>query len=64
MDLPKGIKQVFMPLVHVELEYILMVLHANHGCKTKTAKALGISRATLYRKLNFYSLEQDQRIIK
>ena len=38
-------------LSDIENELILKALKSNNGNKAQTAKALGISRATLYRKL-------------
>lgn len=43
-------------LENLEKEVILYTLKRNNGNKRKTAKALGISERTLYRKLNQYNL--------
>ena len=40
-----------MTLAEMEKRYILEVLKANGGNKSKTAELLGISRAALWRKL-------------
>jgi transcriptional regulator with PAS, ATPase and Fis domain len=43
-----------MTLAEVEREHILRVLRYHHGNASKAAKTLGISRTTLWRKLNQY----------
>jgi DNA-binding NtrC family response regulator len=62
-DLPEEIAQVLptaqvarkvRSLAEVEREYILAVLAAAEGNKTKAAEQLGIGQATLYRKLKTY----------
>jgi transcriptional regulator of acetoin/glycerol metabolism len=55
-DLPEShrwpaAKHRLSPLEQVERDTILRVLHENQGNKTRTAQALGIGRATLYRRL-------------
>jgi DNA-binding NtrC family response regulator len=45
------------PLEEVERNYILAVLRANAGNKTRTAEQLQIGTATLYRKLKQYEDE-------
>ena len=45
-------------LSDIENELILKALQSNKGNKAQTAKALGISRATLYRKLKAVSAER------
>ncbi|MEO6420959.1 MAG: helix-turn-helix domain-containing protein, partial [Polyangiaceae bacterium] len=45
-----------LPLEEVERQYILAVLEANGGNRTKTAVDLRIGAATLYRKLKGYGL--------
>jgi len=42
------------PLEHVERDYILAVVRANHGNKAAAADQLQIGIATLYRKLKQY----------
>ena len=42
------------PLKEVERDYILAVLRANDGNKTRAAEQLKIGAATLYRKLKGY----------
>jgi two-component system response regulator AtoC len=44
-----------MPLAEVERRYILEVLEANQGNKSKTAEQLGISRSALWRKLKHFN---------
>jgi DNA-binding NtrC family response regulator len=44
-----------MPLAEVERQYILKVLEANQGNKSKTAELLGISRSALWRKLKGFN---------
>ncbi|MGQ9631757.1 MAG: sigma 54-interacting transcriptional regulator [bacterium] len=41
----------FLPLAEMERRYVLEVLEATGGNKTKAAEILGISRATLYKRL-------------
>jgi transcriptional regulator with PAS, ATPase and Fis domain len=62
-DLPEDVRlsvprpssaDLTMPLADVERQYILAVLDANDGNRTKTAEQLGIGAATLYRKLRSY----------
>lgn len=48
-----------MSLDEVEREHIARTLLHHDGNRERTAKALGISRKTLYRKLQGYGLEQD-----
>ena len=43
-----------MPLAEMERHYILKVLEATRGNKSKTAELLGISRSALWRKLKQY----------
>jgi DNA-binding NtrC family response regulator len=43
-----------MPLAEMEKHYILKVLEATRGNKSKTAELLGISRSALWRKLKQY----------
>lgn len=50
-------KEGFLTLAELERSHIGMVLHALRGNKSKAAKALGIGRKTLYRKLEEYELE-------
>ncbi len=49
----------FMPLAEMEKNYILEVLNATGGNKSKTTELLGISRAALWRKLKQYK-EEDR----
>ncbi len=44
-----------IPLAEVERRYILKVLEANQGNKSKTAELLGISRSALWRKLKQFN---------
>jgi len=48
----------FPPLAEMEKRYIVEVLEANQGNKSKTAEILGISRAALWRKLKQLQTEQ------
>ena len=63
-DLPEDVRlsvprpssaDLTMPLADVERQYILAVLDANDGNRTRTAEQLGIGAATLYRKLRSYA---------
>ena len=49
----------FMTLAEMEKRYILEVLKANGGNKSKTAELLGISRAALWRKLKQFKEENN-----
>lgn len=49
----------FFSLAEVEIRYILEVLEATHGNKSKAAEILGISRAALWRKLKQYKAESS-----
>ena len=51
---PEGRDSTTPPLATIEREHILRVLEAMDGDRTATAKALGISRSTLRRKLISY----------
>jgi transcriptional regulator of acetoin/glycerol metabolism len=44
----------------IELDAILAALERAGGNRTRAAAALGISRATLYRRLKGYGLELDR----
>ena len=48
----------FSTLAELEKRYIVEVLEAAHGNKSRTAKILGISRAALWRKLKRLKAEQ------
>jgi DNA-binding NtrC family response regulator len=57
-DLPAGIGNdpgTFLPLAKIEQRYILHVLEAVGGNRTRAAKILGLDRKTLYRKLQEYA---------
>jgi transcriptional regulator with PAS, ATPase and Fis domain len=67
-DLPETIRHtpslvlptaVVRPLLEVERDYILAALAANDGNREQTAKQLGISRATLFRKLYLFARNQS-----
>jgi DNA-binding NtrC family response regulator len=49
-----AIKEI-MPLADMERQYILKVLEATQGNRSKTAELLGISRSALWRKLKQYN---------
>jgi two-component system, NtrC family, response regulator len=58
VDLDQGSSgQPFQTLQEIEREHILIVLGYVNGHKTKAAKLLGISRKTLYRKIQELNLE-------
>ena len=59
---PLGADQKFMTLAELEKQYILKVLEATGGNKSKTVEVLGISRAALWRKLKQFK-ENKQQII-
>ena len=46
-------------LEHVELRAILDALKQAHGNKVLAAKIVGVSRSTLYRKLNSYRIDPE-----
>jgi DNA-binding NtrC family response regulator len=48
----------FSTLVELEKHYIVEVLKASHGNKSKTSEILGISRTALWRKLKMLKAEQ------
>jgi DNA-binding NtrC family response regulator len=52
---PLDATEKIMPLAEVERQYILKVLEANQGNKSKTAELLGISRSALWRKLKRFN---------
>jgi len=64
-DLPVSIRNTLeekeattlVPLEHYEKELIASLLRKNKGNKSKVAKALGISRTTLYRKITEYRID-------
>jgi DNA-binding NtrC family response regulator len=47
----------FLPLQHIEKDVIQKAISFYHGHMSKVAKALGIGRSTLYRKLHDYGLD-------
>ncbi|MFT6657101.1 sigma-54-dependent transcriptional regulator [Maritalea sp.] len=47
------------PLVHVERDLIAFALDQYHGKMSAVARALGIGRSTLYRKIKEYGLEES-----
>ncbi len=49
-----------LTLAEVELEYIMKVLRKAHWNKTETARILGISKSTLYSKIQEYGIEKDE----
>jgi two-component system, NtrC family, response regulator AtoC len=49
-----------LPLREVERAYVLEILRAAGGNKTKAASILGLDRKTLHRKLEEYAKENDQ----
>ena len=53
-DLLAGALSRNLTLADVEREYILRVLEAEGGNKTRAAARLGLDRKTLYRKLDEY----------
>jgi DNA-binding NtrC family response regulator len=54
---PVAADKKFMPLAEMEKQYILEVLAATGGNKSKTVELLGISRAALWRKLKQFGEE-------
>jgi two-component system response regulator HydG len=53
--LPGGGK--YKALKDIEKEYIKIILHAQHGNKSQTAKILGIDRKTLMAKIKKYKIQ-------
>jgi two-component system, NtrC family, response regulator AtoC len=47
------------PLEEMERRYILRVLEAVHGHRTRAAEVLGLDRKTLYRKLERYGIHEE-----
>ena len=47
------------PLEEMERRYILRVLEAVHGHRTRAAEVLGLDRKTLYRKLERYGIREE-----
>jgi two-component system response regulator AtoC len=47
------------PLEEMERRYILRVLGAMHGHRTRAAEVLGLDRKTLYRKLERYGIQEE-----
>lgn len=58
---PKDKEEGIRTLMEVEEDHISKVLRAFKGNKSRAAKALGISRSTLFEKLNRYSQKQTVR---
>jgi DNA-binding NtrC family response regulator len=54
---PAGATETVLPLEKVERRVILAALRQNQGSRDKTARQLGISTATLWRKLKRYEAE-------
>jgi two-component system response regulator HydG len=48
------------PLEEVERRYILRVLEAVNGHRTRAAEVLGLDRKTLYRKLERYGVREEE----
>lgn len=48
----------YLPLKEVEKNNLLAALQASNGNRVKAAKALGIARSTLYKKLAHYGVDQ------
>jgi sigma-54 dependent transcriptional regulator, acetoin dehydrogenase operon transcriptional activator AcoR len=66
-DLPEDVRRqtARLPLTRLEqleLEQILVALRQANGNKVAAAQSLGISRATLYRKIGAFGLRLDQSI--
>jgi DNA-binding NtrC family response regulator len=66
-DLPEEVRRQtsrrqLSRLEQLELDQILLALRQSDGNKVEAAKALGISRATLYRKLRAFGIELDRSI--
>lgn len=56
----KNVQRHFLTLHEYEIKYIKEVLEANNNNIKKTAKILGISRARMYRKLEFLNIKVDE----
>jgi transcriptional regulator of acetoin/glycerol metabolism len=66
-DLPEDVRRqtarrTLTRLEQVELEQILIALRQANGNKVDAARALGISRATLYRKIQAFGIQLDRSI--
>lgn len=65
-DLPTSLqsfarRRELTSIEELELSAILDALHRHRGSKTHAAKAIGISRSTLYRKLRAYQIDPDRQ---
>jgi DNA-binding NtrC family response regulator len=60
--LPTGTADAGLSLEQIERRHIATVLAHHHGNRSRAAKTLGISRATLYEKLARYQLAQVGRL--
>ncbi|MBP1625574.1 MAG: sensor protein [Holophagaceae bacterium] len=58
---PLGSGTLRQQLDHQEKTELMSVLMQQKGCLTKCAAALGISRNTLYRRLNYHGIEMGKR---
>jgi DNA-binding NtrC family response regulator len=56
---PLGATRTFMTLAEMQKKYILEVLEATGGNKSKTTELLGISRAALWRKLKQFKEDKN-----
>jgi two-component system response regulator HydG len=56
IEVPSDSPLELMPMAEVERHYILRVLQALHGSKSRAALSLGFDRRTLYRKLKSYGI--------
>ena len=66
-DLPLDLQETsrrrdLSAIEELELGAILSALKQHHGNKLAAAQAIGISRSTLYRKLQAYRLDPDQQV--
>ena len=55
-DVPAGSRRLLSPIEALERDAIVQSLEAAHGNKLEAARALGLSRATIYRRIREYGI--------
>jgi DNA-binding NtrC family response regulator len=59
---PDDLQPLYAVLAEVERRYLIDALRVMGGRKAETARALGISRKTLWQKLQGYKIEEVSRV--